>query len=128
MNSNTHMHADPKRQLRSLRTAANHILDQLADTRPIIIGTLSLVKRRCGSPRCRCARGEGEGHATWTLLTNYQGKRRCQVVKKKDLEKVRRRVERYQALKAAIRQLKDTDLQIYRTLRRVLEQRNELYE
>lgn len=128
MKSNTHMHSDPRKQLRSLRTAVNHVLDQLADTRPIIIGTLSLVKRRCGSPRCRCARGEGEGHATWTLLTKYQGKRRCQVVKKKDLEKVRRRVERYQALKEAIRQLKATDSEIYRTLRSVLEQRNEIYE
>jgi hypothetical protein len=128
MKSNTQMQSDPRKQLRALRNAADNILNQLADTRPIIIGTLSLVKRRCGSPRCRCARGEGEGHATWTLLTKYQGKRRCQVVRKKDLEKVRRRVERYQTLKAAIRQLKATDSEIYRTLRRLLEQRNEIYK
>lgn len=46
------------------------------------------------------------------------------MVRKKDLEEVRERVARYQALKAKIKQLKATDSQIYRTLRRVLEQRN----
>jgi hypothetical protein len=33
-------------------------LKKLADFGPMIDGSLVVVRRRCGNPRCRCARGE----------------------------------------------------------------------
>jgi hypothetical protein len=117
---------DPRERLRALRQTADELLALFSDTRPIIIGTLSLVNRKCSNPGCHCSRGGA--HPTWTLLTKYQGKRRCQVVRKSDVPMVQEMVERYRSLRAAQRQLRAADSLINQTLRGVLAQRNQLYQ
>jgi hypothetical protein len=97
------------------------------DTTPIIAGTFSEVKRQCGNPNCHCAT-KGQGHAVWTLLTKHNSKRRCQVVRKADVEAVGVKVQRYQQLRNALRQLKDIDIKKYRLLKEVIAARIQCYK
>lgn len=46
---------------------AKRALDRLRRTKPFLLGSLSITKKRCGNPRCRCA-AEGPLHET-ALLT-----------------------------------------------------------
>lgn len=106
---------------------AHELIDLFFESTPLIAGTLSLVKRTCGNPNCRCAT-RGQGHAAWTLLTKHEGKRRCQVVRKADVEAVAEKIRRYRQLKEALRTLKELDKNKYRLLKEVIEARNETYE
>lgn len=44
----------------------------LARSRPMVQGSFYLLKRRCGNPNCRCARGEL--HETWVITRKAGGK------------------------------------------------------
>jgi hypothetical protein len=45
---------------------------------PMVPGTLYLLRRKCGKPNCRCARGEL--HASWVLTRSESGHSRLYVV------------------------------------------------
>jgi len=82
--------------------------------------------RTCGKPNCRCAKKPSHRH--WTLLTAFEGKRRCQVVRKKDVHIVSEKIQRYRCFRDLLKQMKRLDLQRYALLKKLLEERNELYE
>jgi len=45
---------------------------------PMVQGSLYLLRRKCGNPTCRCARGEL--HPTWVLTRSESGKHRLYAV------------------------------------------------
>lgn len=47
-------------------------LAELAGFGPMIDGSLVVVRRRCGNPACKCARGEK--HPAWQLTRKVKGK------------------------------------------------------
>ncbi len=47
-------------------------LRELAEAGPLVAGSLCRVKRRCGNPGCRCARGEP--HWAYALSFKVRGK------------------------------------------------------
>ncbi len=112
---------------KQLSAQAQELAALFFDTAPILAGTLSEVKRKCGNPNCHCA-AQGQGHAVWTLLTKHNGKRRCQVVRKADVETVGAKVQRYQQLRDALRQLKDIDAKRHSLFKEVIAARNECYK
>ena len=114
------------KQLNAMQQNQNMLLQLFFDNEPIIMGTLAQVNRTCGNPTCHCA--QGGGHPTWTLLTKYQGKRRCQVVRKNDVAKVKEKIKKYQLLKKSLREIRLTDSLKYKVLREVLEDKNHLYD
>lgn len=62
------MTADPsklRQQLWRSHTAIERLLQRLARSRPMVQGSFYLLKRRCGNPNCRCARGEL--HEAWVI-------------------------------------------------------------
>ena len=57
--------------LEAIRTKLLQQFLSLGDFRP---GTVSAIPRRCGKPKCHCARPDGEGHPQFRLLRKVKGK------------------------------------------------------
>lgn len=67
--------ADPSRlrqQLWRSHAAIQRLLQRLGRSRPMVQGSFYLLKRRCGNPNCRCARGEL--HEAWVITRKAGGK------------------------------------------------------
>jgi len=76
-------------------------LKKLAGLRPFAAASLVEVKRRCGNPRCKCARGQP--HRAHVLTRKVEGRTETVHVPKARLEEVREWVEQYKRLKRLIR-------------------------
>jgi hypothetical protein len=87
-------------------------LRKLAGLRPFVAASLVEVKRRCGNPRCRCARGQP--HRAHVLTRKVEGRTETVHVAKDRLEEVRRWVEEYKRLKRLVRAETDACLALLR--------------
>ncbi len=99
---------------------------QLLIADSLLRGSLSLVKRTCGKPNCRCA--IKPCHEAWVLATSRQGKPRCQVVRRDDIDDVQQRVAVYKECRAGLRTLEAMHKEEKRLLRGLIDQRNMPYE
>ena len=87
-------------------------LRQLHRVGPLVAASLCPRAVRCGSPRCRCARGAK--HAAWCLTFKQQGKTRTVHVPRDLLQEVRQWVKEYQRTKDLVAQISFQSLQIIR--------------
>lgn len=87
-------------------------LKKLAGLRPFVAASLVEVKRRCGNPRCKCARGEP--HWAHVLTRKVEGRTETVHVPKDKLKEVREWVEEYKRLKRLIRAETDACLALLR--------------
>jgi len=88
------LHRERGRLLRLLRRA-----DELA------IGTVSVVRRKCGKSGCHCA--EGAAHPqTLFLFKGKDGRRHCKLVRRQDEERLLRAGGSYREFRDALRQLR----------------------
>jgi len=63
-----------RQQLWALYHALERTLRALQRDAPMVPGCLYLLRRQCGKPTCRCARGEL--HSTWVLTRSEAGQSR----------------------------------------------------
>ena len=83
---------------------------------PMIRGTVYELKRRCGKPGCKCARGEL--HARMVVSASERGKTRLQVIPHGSLVEVQKKVRRYQDLRRVRARLGE----IFRKMLKVLDE------
>ena len=116
------------RQSRPALLAAVHALEQrkaalLADVlreEEFVVGTVSEIHGRCGKPGCHCTRGVG--HPQMRLLSTAAGRRRCQLIRQADTDRLRRAGARYRHLRAALRALAALHARELRLLRALVRQ------
>ena len=113
-------------RLRNAEAQRAVVVDELAQTDGLIIGSLSEVQRRCGKPGCHCA--ERPGHAQTILMSVQDGRRRCQLIRQADLAAVREAVERYRACREGLRRLSTLDSTVLALLKELVRLRDEGYE
>jgi hypothetical protein len=82
-----------RQQLWRSQAAISRLLRRLARTQPIVQGSFYLLKRRCGNPHCRCARGEL--HESWVITRSQGGKGRTFTVPVEDRARLRRLTQEY---------------------------------
>lgn len=99
------------------KTAAKPLLqkrDQLFGEMPrrpeVIRGTLVLVRRSCGKPRCRCRKDSP--HKSLYVSQSHKGKTRMVYVPKRSEEKARAWVGEYHRLKALLNKLSEIHLKL----------------
>jgi hypothetical protein len=63
--------ASRRQRLWQAYAALGRLLRQLQHTAPLTPGSLYRLRRQCGKPICRCARGHL--HETWVLTRSEQG-------------------------------------------------------
>ena len=83
-------------QLARQRQAVERVLLE----RPALLkGTLVEVRRTCGKPGCKCARGQK--HTCWQLSASVEGKTRTWNVPRRYLARVKRLTENYRRFRRA---------------------------
>ena len=92
------------------------LVEPFFSDRPVIKGTVYELKRRCGKPGCRCARGEL--HGRMVVSASEGGKTRLGVIPHGFLVEVQAKVIRYQELRRVRARLGE----IYRKMVRVMDQ------
>ena len=92
------------------------LVEPFFSDRPVIKGTVYELKRRCGKPGCRCARGEL--HVRMVVSASEGGKTRLQVIPHGVIVEVQAKVRRYQELRRARARLGE----IYRKMLKVMDQ------
>jgi len=88
---------DPAARLRQRKYAVLRRLQIPPDALP---GSLALTHRRCGTPTCHCAKGEG--HPLWSLTFMVNGKKRVERIPNEWVELIRPLVEQGREFKEAI--------------------------
>ena len=73
-------------------------------------GSLALTHRRCGTPTCRCAKGEG--HPLWSLTFMVDGKKRVERIPDEWLEQIRPLVEQGREFKDAVSEVFSANAQL----------------
>ena len=84
--------------------------------RPVIKGTVYELKRKCGKPGCKCAKGEL--HARMVVSASEKGKTRLRVIPRGFLVEVQQKVRRYQDL----RRIRVRLVAIHREMLKVLDE------
>jgi len=111
--------------LRALAQRRARLLAEVLREEELVVGTVSEVRGRCGNPGCRCA--QGEGHFQVRLLYAEGGRRRCKLVRKADVERIRQAGARYRQVKAALRELTTLHAREVRLLRELVRQQGLRY-
>lgn len=80
---------------------------QLAHSRRLLRGTLSVRSRQCGKEGCRCERGHL--HVSLYLVQSHNGKPRQLCIPREGEERVRQAVKDYQELQALLEELSESE-------------------
>ena len=88
----------------TLKKRLRRKLAALGKTQPFIVGSLVMIQRRCGNPKCRCAR-EGPRHPAHLLTTKVNAKTRAIYVPVEMVEEVRQWCGHYRQVKAEIKEV-----------------------
>jgi hypothetical protein len=92
-----------RQQLWRAYAASARTLRRLQRSAPMVQGSFYLLRRKCGKPNCRCARGQL--HASYVLTRSEQGKDRLYAVPKDQRAQVRQwaaEYRRYQRARAVL--------------------------
>jgi hypothetical protein len=92
------------------------LIKPLFSDRPVMKGTVYELKRKCGKPGCKCARGEL--HTRMVLSASEGGKTRLQVIPHGSLGEVQEKVRRYQEFRRVRARLGE----IYRKMLTVIDE------
>lgn len=105
-----------RQSLLHLAQEVRQLVDPFFSDRPVMKGSVYELRRRCGKPGCKCARGEL--HARMVVSASEGGKTRLQVIPRGFLVEVQGKVRRYQELRRVRVRLGE----IYREMLRVMDQ------
>ena len=105
-----------RQTLLHLASEIEGLVKPLFSDRPVIKGTAYELKRKCGKPGCKCARGEL--HTRMVVSASEKGKTRLQVIPRGALVEVQTKVRRYQDLRRVRARLGE----IYRKMLKVMDE------
>jgi hypothetical protein len=105
-----------RQSLLHLAQEVRQLVDPFFSDRPVMKGSVYELRRRCGKPGCKCARGEL--HASMVVSASERGKTRLQVIPRGFLVEVQGKVRRYQELRRVRARLGE----IYRKMLLVMDQ------
>jgi len=104
-------------QVRDLQRQLAPLLESFLGREPLLPGSLYTLRRRCGKPTCRCARGEL--HASTVLGYRGEGRPRNITLPPEHLREVRRLTEDYRAVRKARAQVVRLSRQLLDLLDRI---------
>jgi hypothetical protein len=86
-----------RQSLVQLVNEMKRLVEPFFSDRPVIKGTVYELRRRCGKPGCKCAKGQL--HARMVVSASEKGKTRLRVIPRGFLVEVQQKVRRYQDLR-----------------------------
>ena len=112
-----------RQRLRRLIERLERILEPAHERSPMIKGTVYELARKCGTPGCRCARGEL--HRSMVLSWSEGGKTRLKHLRPEQVEEVRRKSKVYTRFRRSRAQVTKICREIIELLDRIEELRRE---
>ncbi len=97
----------PRSRLPAAERSRRSRLVQLVHQRRFLRGTLSVRRRKCGKPNCRCAKGQL--HISLYLVQSHGGKPRQVFVPKAWEDRIRAAVADYQQMQRLIEELSERE-------------------
>lgn len=88
-----------RQSLIRLADQIRELIDPFLSDKPVIKGSVYELKRKCGKPRCKCAKGHL--HSRMVLSASEKGRTRLRVILHGFLVEVQIKVRRYQELRRA---------------------------
>ena len=110
-----------RRQIWRAYAALAATLRRLQRSEPMVQGSFYLLRRKCGKPNCRCARGEL--HPAYVLTRSEAGKDRLYPVPKEQRAEVRKRAAEYRRYQRARAVLVKRHLRLLGLVDQIAEQR-----
>jgi len=110
-----------RQQLWRAYAALAHTLRRLQRSEPMVQGSFYLLRRRCGKPNCRCARGQL--HPAYVLTRSQAGKDRLYTVPKDQRAEVRKWAAEYRRYQRARAVLVKRHLHLLALVDQIAEQR-----
>ncbi|MGI0013528.1 MAG: DUF6788 family protein [Nitrososphaera sp.] len=112
--------------LDDLEQERRQIIAAFLETSPLIVGSITQTKGRCGKPNCACA--EQPTHDITLLMTTEDNHRTSQLIRKDDVEEVLAHWQRYKVLKKSITTLKELNQKEIKMLLQLIQERKRTYE
>lgn len=116
-----------RRRLRRLHEERRALLRRLTRHHDVAVGSVSVVRRKCGKPTCHCAQGVGHPQ-TLFLFKGEDGRRRCKLVRQDDSQEMLRAGERYREFRSDLRKLRTLNRREERILVALMEKGAVTYE
>jgi hypothetical protein len=105
-----------RQSLVHLVSEIKQLVEPFFSDRPVIKGTVYELRRRCGKPGCKCAKGAL--HARMVVSASEKGKTQLRVIPRGFFVEVQQKVGRYQEL----RQIRARLVAMHREMLRVLDE------
>ncbi|MBW1933605.1 MAG: hypothetical protein JRI56_11525 [Deltaproteobacteria bacterium] len=103
-----------RQSLKRLSDEIRQFIDPSFSDKPVIKGTVYELKRKCGKPGCKCARGEL--HSRMVVSSSEKGKTRLRVIPHGFLVEIQVKVRRYQELRRARARLVEVQRKIIQVM------------
>jgi len=110
-----------RKELVRLEAERQRILDDFRSPQPLVRGRVQDLRRRCGKPTCRCARGEL--HESLVFVDRRGGGRRIETISIGRSLELKKPTERYQRLKRGRARLSVLEAEILACCDRLLAHR-----
>lgn len=121
------MDTDSLRQrVRDLDHRRRQLIEDAVRPLPMAVGYLFQMRRRCGHPGCRCAKGKL--HASWYLSRRVAGKTKLSYLGRIIPEWLGPRVRRYRDFQRSLASIRKIDREISALLNRLREQEARRFE
>jgi hypothetical protein len=114
--------------LRQLHQERRRLIGRLTREHELAIGTVSVVRRKCGNPRCRCVEGPGHPQTLFLFKDEKEGRRRCKLVRRSDEPRLIQAGDRYREFREDLKRLRAIDLEEKQILMALAELRSIRYE
>ena len=92
--------------LRLLQQERRRLLQRLMRDHELAVGSVSVVHRKCGNPRCHCAQGAGHPQTLFLYNDEKTGRRRCKLVRRADEAWMTRAGEQYRQFREDLKELR----------------------
>lgn len=113
-------------QLDHLEQERRPLLAAFLEESPLIVGSVTQTKGRCGKPGCACAKQPT--HDVTLLMTSEDKRRTSQLIRKDDVEEVLEQWQRYKSLKKSLATLKELNQEEIKILLQIIQERKRTYE
>lgn len=94
--------------LHNLQRVRRRLLRRLTQDHELAVGSVSLVRRKCGNPSCHCTHGPGHLQ-TLFLFKDNNGQRRCKLIRRDDEARLHQAGKHYREFREDIKQLRAID-------------------
>ncbi|MFQ6094055.1 MAG: DUF6788 family protein [bacterium] len=102
------------------------LLQQVLRPSAMIGGSLYQMHRRCGNPRCKCARGDL--HASWYLSRRQEGRTKLTYIGRIVPDWLAKRIGRYQQHQKTLARIRKIDAQISSSLNTLRDEKLSSFE